>query len=237
MQNFDYQTIGIALLGGLIPALIWLWFWLKEDSANPEPKGLLLLTFLGGVLSVFAVLPLQRLTEGLLPDGTTRMVIWAGIEEVVKYLFVAMIALRSRHCDEPVDFAIYMITGALGFAALENALFLLDPVSLQDSVVSLLTGNLRFIGSMLLHAVASGVIGMAIGFAYYKNIGKREFALFTGIVLSIALHSAFNYFIINNNQNVFSVFTLLWIISIVFIFLFELLRRLSGRDYRPRFEH
>ncbi len=237
MQNFDYQTIGIALLGGLIPAFIWLWFWLKEDSANPEPKGLLLLTFIGGILSVFAVLPLQRLTEGLLPDGTTRMVVWAGIEEVVKYLFVAMIALRSRHCDEPVDFAIYMITGALGFAALENALFLLDPVSLQDSVVSLLTGNLRFIGSMLLHAVASGVIGMAMGFAYYKNFARREFALFTGIVLSIALHSAFNYFIINSSQNVFSVFTLLWIVTIVFIFLFELLRRLSGRNYRPRFEH
>ncbi len=237
MQNFDYQTIGIALLGGLIPAFIWLWFWLKEDSANPEPKGLLLLTFIGGILSVFAVLPLQRLTEGLLPDGTTRMVVWAGLEEIVKYLFVAMIALRSRHCDEPVDFAIYMITGALGFAALENALFLLDPVSLQDSIVSLLTGNLRFIGSMLLHAVASGVIGMAIGFAYYKNFGRREFALFTGLILSIALHSAFNYFIINNSQNVFSVFTLLWIVTIIFIFLFELLRRLSGRNYRPKFEH
>lgn len=237
MQNFDYQTIGIALLGGLIPALIWLWFWLREDSTNPEPKGLLLLTFLGGVLSVFAVLPLQRLTEGLFPEGTTIMIVWATIEELIKYFFVAIIALRSRHCDEPVDFAIYMITGALGFAALENTLFLLDPVSLKDSVVSLLTGNLRFIGSMLLHAVASGIIGMAVGFAYYKNLARREFALFTGIFFSIALHSAFNYFIINSNQNVFSVFTLLWIITIVFIFLFELLRRLSGRNYRPRFEH
>jgi RsiW-degrading membrane proteinase PrsW (M82 family) len=237
MQNFDPQTIGIALLGGILPALIWLWFWLKEDSTNPEPKGLLLLTFLGGILSVVAVLPLQRFSEAYFSNGTTLMVVWAGLEEIVKYIFVAIIALRSRHCDEPIDFAIYMITGALGFAALENALFLLDPLSLQDSVVSLLTGNLRFIGSMLLHVVASGIIGMAIGFAYYKNFIRREIALFTGIILSIALHSAFNYFIINNNQNVFSVFTLLWIVTIVFIFLFELLRRLSGRNYRPRFEH
>lgn len=237
MPDFELQTIGIALLGGIIPALIWLWFWLKEDSTNPEPKGLLLLTFLGGILSVFAVLPLQRLTEGFFPNETTLMVVWAALEEFVKYFFVALIALRTRHCDEPVDFAIYMITGALGFAALENALFLLDPVSLKDSVVSLLTGNLRFIGSMLLHAVASGIIGMAIGFAYYKNFARREFALFTGLILSVALHSLFNYFIINHSNNVFSVFTLLWIITIVFIFLFELLRRLSGRNYRPRFEH
>ncbi len=237
MQNFNPETIGIALLGGIIPALIWLWFWLKEDSTNPEPKGLILLTFLAGIVSVFAVLPLQRLTEGFFTNETTKMITWAGIEEVVKYVFVAIVALRSRHCDEPVDFAIYMITGALGFAALENALFLLDPISLNNSVVSLLTGNLRFIGSMLLHAVCSGIVGMAIGFAYYKNFFQREFALFTGLLVSIALHSSFNYLIINSSQNVFSVFTLLWIATILFIFLFELLRRLSGRAYRPKFEH
>lgn len=237
MQNFHPETIGLALLGGIIPALIWLWFWLKEDSTNPEPKGLLLLTFLGGTLSVFAVLPLQKITEGFFPNENMLLIVWAALEEVVKFIFVAMIALRTRHCDEPIDFAIYMITGALGFAALENALFLLDPIHLQDSVVSLLTGNLRFIGSMLLHAVASGIIGMAIGFAYYKNSKRRDFALFTGIILSIALHSIFNYFIINNSQNVFSVFTLLWIVTILFILLFESLRRLSGRNYRPRFEH
>lgn len=237
MQNFDSQTIGIALLGGIVPALIWLWFWLKEDSTNPEPKGLILLTFLGGAISVFAVLPVQRFTEGFFPNETSLLVVWAAIEEIIKYAFVAILAIRSRHCDEPIDFAIYMITGALGFAALENTLFLLDPIALKDSVVSLLTGNLRFIGSMLLHAVTSGIIGMAIGFAYYKNFASREIALFTGLVLSIALHSAFNYLIINSSQNVFSVFTLLWIVTIVFIFLFELLRRLSGRGYRPMFEH
>lgn len=237
MQNFEPETIGLALLGGLLPALIWLWFWLKEDSTNPEPKGLLLLTFIGGILSVFAVLPLQKFSEAFITNKDALLIVWAGLEEFVKYFFVAIIALRSRHCDEPVDFAIYMITGALGFAALENTLFLLDPVSLKDSVVSLLTGSLRFIGSMLLHAVASGVIGMAIGFAYYKNFIRREFALIGGLFLSIALHSVFNYFIINSSQNVFSVFTLLWIVTIIFIFLFELLRRLSGRNYRPRFDH
>lgn len=237
MQNFEPETIGLALLGGLLPALIWLWFWLKEDSTNPEPKGLLLLTFIGGILSVFAVLPLQKFSEAFITNKDALLIVWAGLEEFVKYFFVAIIALRSRHCDEPVDFAIYMITGALGFAALENTLFLLDPVSLKDSGVSLLTGNLRFIGSMLLHAVASGVIGMAIGFAYYKNFIRREFALIGGLFLSIALHSVFNYFIINSSQNVFSVFTLLWIVTIIFIFLFELLRRLSGRNYRPRFDH
>jgi len=237
MIHFEVQTIGIALLGGIVPALIWLWFWLKEDSNNPEPKGLILLTFLGGMLSVAAVIPLQRFSEGFIHNSQTLMIVWVVLEEFVKYFFVAMIALRTRHCDEPVDFAIYMITGALGFAALENTLFLLDPISIKDSLVSLLTGNLRFIGSMLLHVLASGTIGMAIGFAYYKNFARRELALLTGLVIAIVLHSAFNYFIINNSYRIFSVFTILWILTIIFIFCFELLRRLSGSNYKPRFHH
>lgn len=237
MPDLEIQTVGIALLGGIIPAIVWLWFWLKEDSNNPEPKGLLLLTFLGGMLSVFAVLPLQRVTEGLIDNENTLLTVWAALEEIVKYLFVAIIALRTRHCDEPIDYAIYMITGALGFAALENTLFLLNPVALQDTVVSLLTGNLRFIGSMVLHVLASGVMGMIIGFAYYKNIKIRELAMLGGLLLAIGLHSAFNYFIIDNTNNVFTVFSVLWILTMIFIALFEILRRLSGRSYRPKFHH
>lgn len=237
MPDLELKTVGISLLGGILPALIWLWFWLKEDSENPEPKGLLLLTFLGGMLSVFAVLPLQRITELIFSNQNTVLVVWAALEEIVKYIFVALIALRTRYCDEPVDFAIYMITGALGFAALENTLFLLNPVALQDTAVSLLTGNLRFLGSMLLHVVASGIIGMAMGLAYYKNFAQREISLFIGLLLAIGLHVIFNYLIINEVLNVFTIFSGLWILTLVFIFLFELLRRLSSRNYRPKFHH
>lgn len=237
MPDLEIQTVGLALLGGIIPAMVWLWFWLKEDSANPEPKGLLLLTFLGGMLSVFAVLPLQKITEGFIDNPDTLLVVWAGLEEIVKYGFIALIALRTKYCDEPIDYAIYMITGALGFAALENTLFLLNPIALQDSVVSLLTGNLRFIGSMVLHVLASGIVGMIIGFAYYKNIKIREIALVSGLLLAIGLHTIFNYFIIDNTNNVFTVFSGLWILTIIFIALFEVLRRLSGRNYRPKFHH
>ena len=37
----------LSFLLGLIPALIWLWFWLKED-AHPEPAKNITLSFLGG---------------------------------------------------------------------------------------------------------------------------------------------------------------------------------------------
>ena len=35
-QLKDPKTLGLSFVGGILPALIWLWFWLKEDKENPE---------------------------------------------------------------------------------------------------------------------------------------------------------------------------------------------------------
>ena len=50
----------IAFLAGLIPALFWLWFWLREDNCTPEPKSLIASAFIAGMLIVAVVLPLQK---------------------------------------------------------------------------------------------------------------------------------------------------------------------------------
>ena len=58
MINTD--IIFYALLGGILPALIWLAFWLREDYKHPEPRGLILRTFLLGMGAVILVLPFQK---------------------------------------------------------------------------------------------------------------------------------------------------------------------------------
>lgn len=226
----EIKTILIALVGGLIPSLLWLWFWLKEDKERPEPRGLILVTFLVGMASVILVLPLEEFARKYISDGPALTMVWATIEELVKFGAIAIIALRSRYVDEPVDFAIYMITGALGFAALENTLFLISPISLNETTVSLLTGNLRFLGATLLHAIASGFVGIFLGLSFYSNQAKKTTFLFFGLLTAVVLHSAFNFFIISNNgENFFAVFGFLWVISIISVLLFEKLRRLSDR--------
>ncbi|MFT5360041.1 MAG: RsiW-degrading membrane proteinase PrsW (M82 family), partial [Candidatus Paceibacteria bacterium] len=80
----DPKVLGLALLSGLIPALVWLWFWLKEDEENPEPIGLLTLTFIVGMLSVIVVIPLQQLVSNFIFNEQTLVVVWAGLEEVIK---------------------------------------------------------------------------------------------------------------------------------------------------------
>src|SRR3990167_2593226 len=44
----------LAFILGLLPALIWLWFWLKEDT-HPEPAKMITLSFLGGMVAVMFV--------------------------------------------------------------------------------------------------------------------------------------------------------------------------------------
>ncbi len=226
----NIKTIVIALLGGLIPALLWLWFWLKEDKERPEPRGLIVTTFLIGMASVMLVLPLEEMARQYISSGPVLTIVWAAIEEIIKLFVVFIIALRTAYVDEPVDFAIYLITGALGFAALENALFLMHPLQLNETTVSLLTGNLRFLGATLLHAVSSGFIGIFMGLAFFSGKTKKSLYLFIGLLTAVVLHSLFNFFIIGNNgENFFAVFGFLWVVSIISVLLFEKLRRLGDQ--------
>lgn len=229
MLTTDPKIIGIAILAGIIPSLFWLWFWLKEDKENPEPTGLLTFCFIIGMLLVFIVLPIQKFIQNTITIKELQIISWASIEEIIKLLAVVIILYKTSHIDKPIDWPIFLITIALGFAAFENILFLIKPFSLDQATVGLMTGQLRFLGSTLLHTVSSGIIGIALGLSFYATGLKRKLYLFCGIIFAIALHSGFNFFIMNNNGNDFlKVFAFLWVATIINLLLFEKLRRMSG---------
>src|SRR3989344_3237921 len=150
MLTNDPKILGLAFLGGIIPSLLWLWFWLKEDKKNPEPKGLLSVVFIMGAIAVIFVIPVQKLIQAQIGSPEWQLLLWAAAEEIIKYIAVMIVLYKTNFADEPIDWPIYMITGALGFAALENTLFLIKPLSLGATAVGLLTGQLRFLGSTLL---------------------------------------------------------------------------------------
>lgn len=228
----DSAIVTIGIVGGMIPALFWLFFWLKEDDERPEPRGLLLFTFLIGMASVILIVPFEQIARDQFRDVPYLTVIWAALEEMIKYFVVLVVAMRSRHLDEPVDYPIYFITAALGFAALENTLFLIHPLTTADITVSLLTGSLRFLGANLLHATASSMVGIALGLAYYKSWFAKKVHLWVGLLTAIVLHSIFNFFIIHNNgKSFFGIFGFLWIVTIITMLMFEKLRRMSTPLY------
>lgn len=231
MINFDLKTIGFYALIAIVPIMVWLWFWLKEDNDHPEPKGLLFFTFILGMLAVVFVLPVEKWAKGLIFDNTNLIIAWAASEEIMKFLAVALIALQTSYLEEPIDYPIYFIVAALGFATLENILFLNQAGGLDNATVSLLTGNLRFFGATLLHSIASGTIGVMMGLAFHMGRLGKTIYFIGGLAGAIALHSVFNFFIMRNNgQDFLKIFAMLWVLSIIFILILEKLRRLSHQN-------
>lgn len=211
---------------GLIPALIWLWFWLKEDE-HPEPAKMLTLSFLGGMLAVLCVLPLQKIVYHFMSYGNLAFLLWASLEEIFKFGIVYFIALRNKVTDEPVDNIIYLIVSALGFVALENTFFLFDLMSQGDIGGVIMTANLRFVGASLLHIISSATIGIFMAISFYKNNFIKLNYIFSGLILAILLHTAFNLIIISKAEApVLLAFGMVWIGIIVLLISFEKIKRI-----------
>jgi RsiW-degrading membrane proteinase PrsW (M82 family) len=186
-----------------------------------------------GMVGVVCVLPIQKFIQSVFSSHDIQIVLWASAEEIIKYLAVLLVFYKTTYIDEPIEWPIYLITAALGFAALENALFLIKPLSLDQSTIGLLSavsiGQLRFLGSTLLHAISSGILGIALGISLHVNGLNRKLYLVIGLLLAITLHSTFNFFIIRNTGNDFlKVLAFLWVVTIILMLLFEKVRRMTS---------
>jgi RsiW-degrading membrane proteinase PrsW (M82 family) len=217
----------LAFLVSLIPALFWLWFWLREDNKKPEPVLLIIITFIAGMAVVPAALPLQKIAIDLY-DGQNLILAWVFIEEILKYTAALLVIFWNKAVDEPIDYIIYMIAIALGFAALENTLFVLNPLTLDEYLTAAVTGSFRFLGSTLLHVLASATIGVFLAFAFYKSsMQKIVYGMF-GLFMAILLHALFNFFIMDaSGGGILIIFLFVWMGIVVLFLLFEKIKLLE----------
>ncbi len=224
------STIFWVLIGGIMPAVIWLMFWLREDRLHPEPRSILILTFIAGMIAVPLAIPLERAVNNP-SDLTNTFILWAIIEEVLKFGAMILVAWRSGEEDEPIDALIYMMTVALGFAAAENALFLLSPITNGNIVESLITGNMRFVGASLLHTISSALIGVSIALSFYKAKFTRRFVVILGVIGAVALHAFFNISIMNDTDTTTLIaFGFVWVLVIALMLVFEKVKRVYAVD-------
>lgn len=224
----DAGVFSTAFLIGFLPVLVWLVFWLWEDGKHPEPKRHIVVAFVAGLLSVLVVIPIQKFVGTFLPVGFTLVLLWAGIEEAMKLLAAWFAALRSSVVDEPIDIPIYLITVALGFAALENLFFLLTPLAGGQLANGLITGNLRFIGATLIHVLSSASIGVMLALAYFKSTSQKILYGISGLILAISLHTLFNFSIIKTGIDwLLTIFAGVWVGITFLLLMLENVKRLK----------
>lgn len=189
------STLTLAVL----PSLVWLFFYLKEDS-HPEPRYWILIIFLIGI----ALAPLVIFLEMFLNKWGSSVLIFIIaplVEEVAKYGVVHLALNRNPVLDEPVDGMIYVIAAALGFAAIENvfAIFSFIPVGSFGYLSATFNFmSMRFISAVALHGLASGIAGYYFSKFYFFE--RKPILIFKGLFLAIALHGTYNFLIIKSGE-------------------------------------
>ncbi len=224
------STLFFSLVGGILPAVLWLWFWLREDRLHPEPRGIIVISFLAGMVAVLPALAAEQWIWSVTSNMTLVIIGWAIVEEVLKYTASYFSALRRRENDEPIDSLIYLITAALGFAALENTFFLSGAIKTGGFMNGLDLGILRFVGASLLHVLTSGTLGFFLALSFYKRWIIKETDWIIGLVAAIALHSLFNFYILRGTGNgiyTLSVFAFVWLAIVLLLIGFEKVKQLK----------
>jgi RsiW-degrading membrane proteinase PrsW (M82 family) len=193
---------------GILPSLVWLSYYLRKD-VHPEPRLMIFKIFLWGSFITIPVFFVQLglstlLTEIKLPVFIVSFLYWfiiiALTEEFFKYLVVRGKIFNNYNLDEPIDIMIYMIISALGFAALENILYLFSPAdNLSFNQIlnnTLIISFIRFIGATFLHTLASGTLGYFLALSFYETKNKIWFFM-AGLSIATISHGLYNYSIIN----------------------------------------
>ena len=154
-------------------------------------------------------------------------------EELFKYLVVKIKVMNSPHLDEPVDIMIYMVVAALGFAALENVLYLLSPIGQMsfDQVIyrTMFIGLIRFVGATFLHTLCSAVIGYAMAISLFDQKNKMlEFI--SGLTVAVVLHGLYDFSIMTLSGNMKFVIPIIIILTLAFLVFsgFEKLKKMKG---------
>jgi len=174
------------------PGVFWLWYFRRRDQLRPEPRRLVRRVFVLGALAAVAagaieagvfVLGAPRTPDLFGPASVAAAVVTGAVEEAAKLLAVYAGSYRQVEFDEVMDGILYTVTAALGFATLENIVYVVQ----GGAAVGLLRAVLAVPG----HVFFGAVMGFHVGIA--KFAGARAplwFAL--GLVLAAASHAAYD---------------------------------------------
>ncbi|HGG56229.1 MAG TPA: PrsW family intramembrane metalloprotease, partial [Nannocystis exedens] len=180
----------ILPLSMVTPSLLLLWYFHSRD-AYPEPASVIWKTFALGVLTVIPVLafalPLSSYAEGFsspyLAGLYDAFVLAALPEEAAKLAVVYWYARRHSEFDEPMDGLVYGVAASLGFATLENILYVADG--------GLGVALMRALTSIPGHATFGAIMGYFVGQAHFEPGRARRF-LFLALALPVLLHGVYD---------------------------------------------
>ncbi|MFB6149360.1 MAG: PrsW family glutamic-type intramembrane protease [Halobacteriales archaeon] len=206
MATISNPTIGIFTLLSVVPALaIAIYFW-RADITMREPLRALVGTFLLGILFAgFAAILntfFQPLFSAIPLVGMALFfyLIVAPIEETVKWLAVRLYSYRSESFDAVIDGAVYGAVAGLGFATIENAIYIA-----QQYLQAIQAGGGGVVGMTLQtaavrtfagpgHVIYSAFAGYYLGLAKFNRENAGPIVV-KGLLIAAFIHATYNTFV------------------------------------------
>lgn len=181
--------LALALAPG---AAIALYIYLK-DKHEREPLGLLLLSFFYGALSVIVTLLISMPLEVILINKQSAAELFADaffkvalVEEFSKFIFIRFILFRNKNFNEPFDGIVYAAMVGMGFATLENILYVYQ--------FGIPTGIMRMFTAVPAHACFAILMGYYLGRAKFTPHRKLYYSLLA-LISATVFHGLYDYFL------------------------------------------
>jgi len=197
-----------AMVGlSVLPAVALAAFLKRADVTTGEPIGLLVATFVLAVLFAGFALLINSVTyvplvvtlaptSEVLAFGAYFFLVVGPVEESVKLLAVRVFAYTDDRFDSVIDGAVYGAVAGLGFATIENALYITD--------VAVASGGLAATGSEPIeritriralagpgHVLYSAIAGYYLGLAKF-NRDRAGPIVIKGLLVAALFHGAYN---------------------------------------------
>ncbi len=189
--------------GALLPALLIVaWAYYRDRLPEPPPvviKTLLLgcvITvpiliveiILGVILGIEFEFGMQSFIDALL----VSFVIAALTEESFKFCVLHFYSARQSAFDEVFDGIVYGVAASLGFALIENVMYVLTAAADGGMDQGILVIIVRALTAVPMHASCGVIMGACIGFS---KIRKKPSWAVAGLLLAIFLHGVYDTFV------------------------------------------
>ena len=206
----------LLLAAATSPSLLIAYWIYVQDTHEKEPKTMLLWAFLCGCASTIPAMIGQTFFKHLEnPDSLFQTAIFAfGVvaltEELSKYLLLRRFIYPKKDFNEPIDGIVYGVMVGLGFATLENVLYVFN----ADGH-GLSTAFGRAFTAVPAHAAFGVLMGAYIGLAKFFP-EKRTIYTLIGVGLAVFFHGAYDFFLMQQvyeGMAIMAIFTLVWGIS------------------------
>ncbi|MCO4806482.1 MAG: PrsW family intramembrane metalloprotease [Flavobacteriales bacterium] len=186
-------------------SVIWMIYLRKLDVFEPEEWKHIIIVFIMGCVTVWAVFPITAFMKtnlGFQLDNSfwnDFIYSWVGIgmvEELIKMVPLIIIVQFRKIVNEPYDFILYAAVSALGFAFIENAMYI------ERSDFYAING--RALMSTVAHMTFSSIIGYGLLIASCRRPGKGWHYIVGAFLVASLMHGFYDFWLINPIAKEFS---------------------------------